>query len=100
MIDDMRADDWLILDETTRLVGENVVSKFRLQHATLLPEAGHNPTRFVRAQYRRQAQQRETLNDLAEDTIATALDAVRFHTIYVGKRMNNDLPGPYLGWDV
>jgi len=39
-------------------------------------------------------------NDLAEDTIATALDAVRFHTINVGTYMNNNLPGPYPGWDV
>ena len=37
---------------------------------------------------------------LADDTIATALHAVGYHTIYVGKYMNNDLPGPYPGWDV
>ena len=42
----------------------------------------------------------EPFTPLADDTIATALHAVGYHTIYVGKYMNNDLPGPYPGWDV
>jgi N-acetylglucosamine-6-sulfatase len=100
LTDDMRADDWSVLTETTQLVGGTWYPNFVYTTPLCCP---------TRATIQRGQFAHNTgmiLNErsvdfvlLDDDTIATALDKVGYHTIYVGKYMNY-YGGRAPGWDV
>jgi N-acetylglucosamine-6-sulfatase len=100
LTDDMRADDWPILVETTRLVGGTWYPNFVYTTPLCCPTRAT----IQRGQYAHntgvEVNNAIPFTPLADDTIATALDAAGYYTMYIGKYMNNDLPGPYPGWDV
>jgi N-acetylglucosamine-6-sulfatase len=100
LTDDMRADDWPVLTKTTQLVRGTWYPNFVYTTPLCCPTRAT----IQRGQYAHNTGVKKNhaapFTPLAGDTIATALDAVGYHTIYVGKYMNNDLPGPYPGWDV
>ena len=99
MTDDMRADDWRMLEDTQRLVGGTMFENFIFNTPLCCP---------TRAEVQRGEFAHNTgikLNGdgadfpkLDNDTLATAVDAAGYHTIYVGKYMNSyDRQAP--GWD-
>jgi arylsulfatase A-like enzyme len=100
LTDDMRADDWPVLTKTTQLVGGTWYPNFVFTTPLCCPTRAT----IQRGQYAHNTGVKKNsaapFTPLAGDTIATALDVAGYHTIYVGKYMNNDLPDPYPGWDV
>ena len=99
LTDDMRADDWRILDDTQRLVGGTWFPNFVYNTPLCCP---------FRASFQRGQMAHNTgienNNDgskftaLDDDTIATALHDAGYHTAYVGKYMN-EYTGQPPGWD-
>src|SRR5215212_2572406 len=100
LTDDMRADDWSVLTETTRLVGGTWYPNFVYTTPLCCPTRAT----IQRGQYAHNTG--VILNErgidfvlLDDDTIATALDGIGYHTIYIGKYMNY-YGGRAPGWDV
>jgi N-acetylglucosamine-6-sulfatase len=100
LTDDMRADDWQVLTETERLVGGTWYPNFIYTTPLCCPTRAT----IQRGQYAhntgvRTNQDGNLFGDLDDDTIATALDAEGYRTVYVGKFMN-DYRSRAPGWDV
>jgi hypothetical protein len=100
--DDMRANDWRVLDKTERLIGGVWYPNFVYTTPLCCP---FRATLFT-GQYAHNhgvKHNRDALMFFREhdhDTIATALDATGYHTALVGKYMNHHMKGfvpP--GWD-
>lgn len=101
LTDDMRADDWRILRETERLVGGTWFPNFVYTTPLCCPTRAT----IQRGQYAHNTgittnAEGAAFRELDDYTIATALDAVRYHTIYVGNYMNGYGTEPAPGWDV
>ena len=100
LTDDMRADDWQVLTETERLVGGMWYPNFIYTTPLCCPTRAT----IQRGQYAhntgiRTNQDGHLFSDLDDDTIATALDAAGYRTVYIGKFMN-DYRSRAPGWDV
>jgi N-acetylglucosamine-6-sulfatase len=101
MTDDMRSDDWRMLDDTSRLVGGTWYPNFVFTTPLCCPfratfhtgQYAHNHGILKNNPGWRLFREQE------DDTLAVALDAVGYHTAYVGKYMNNYEGGTPPGWD-
>jgi N-acetylglucosamine-6-sulfatase len=88
LTDDMRADDWRVLTQTQALAQGTLFDNFVYTTPLCCPTR----VTLQRGQYAHNTgihvNSGKPFKGLDSDTIASALDAVGYHTIYVGKYLN------------